>query len=183
MTARRVGSNPAEVTFRVSPRFICRCLSTPADRTSGHPYGRCMTTLWSCPNPACPPTENAPREVEEAGEVARGVSERSLSISDLAALLKVPVSTIYSWNRQGADRRITKSGRASATGEAMCCDGQRRISSRRLSAPVSVARATGEGSSRRWRANRSPFPWTAPSLHLARWPPPARPPLPRYPGR
>ena len=65
------------------------------------------------------------------------------------------------------DRRITKSGRASAIEGAMCCGGQRRISSRRLSAPVSVARATREGSSRRWRANRSPFPWAAPSLH---WP-------------
>jgi predicted DNA-binding transcriptional regulator AlpA len=71
-----------------------------------------MTTLWSCPNPACPPTENAPREVEEPGEVARGVSERSLSISDLAALLKVPVSTIYSWNRQGAGPPHYKIGKS-----------------------------------------------------------------------
>jgi predicted DNA-binding transcriptional regulator AlpA len=71
-----------------------------------------MTTLWSCPNPACPPTENAPREVEEPGEVARGVSERSLSISDLATLLKVPVSTIYSWNRQGAGPPHHKIGKS-----------------------------------------------------------------------
>jgi predicted DNA-binding transcriptional regulator AlpA len=71
-----------------------------------------MTTLWSCPNPACPATENAPREVEELGEVTRGVSERSLSISDLAALLKVPVSTIYSWNRQGAGPPHYKIGKS-----------------------------------------------------------------------
>jgi excisionase family DNA binding protein len=68
--------------------------------------------LWSCPNPDCPPTENAPREVEEPGEVAGSVAERSMSISDLAALLKVPVSTIYSWNRQGAGPPYYKIGKS-----------------------------------------------------------------------
>jgi hypothetical protein len=38
--------------------------------------------------------------------------ERSLSISDLAALLKVPVSTIYSWNRQSAGPPYHKIGKS-----------------------------------------------------------------------
>jgi excisionase family DNA binding protein len=50
--------------------------------------------------------------VEERYEVARGVSERSLSISDLAALLKVSVSTIYSWNRQGVGPPHHKIGKS-----------------------------------------------------------------------
>ena len=70
-----------------------------------------MTTLWSCPSPECPPTDKPPRDVEELGEVADGESQGVLSIQEVAKLLKVPVTTIYAWNRRGEGPPYYKVGR------------------------------------------------------------------------
>jgi excisionase family DNA binding protein len=59
-----------------------------------------MTALWKCPDPDCPPTEIAPKEVEERGD-ASAAAGQILSLHELADLLKVPINTIYKWNRDG----------------------------------------------------------------------------------
>ena len=68
-------------------------------------------TLWSCPSPECPPTDKPPRDVEELGDVANGESQGVLSIQEVAKLLKVPVTTIYAWNRRGEGPPYYKVGR------------------------------------------------------------------------
>jgi excisionase family DNA binding protein len=70
-----------------------------------------MTMLWSCPQAECPPTDKPPRDVEELGEVADGELPAVLSIQEVAKLLKVPVSTIYAWNRRGEGPPHYKVGR------------------------------------------------------------------------
>ena len=67
-------------------------------------------TLWSCPNPECPPTDKPPRDVDELGDVADGESQDVLSIQEVAKLLKVPVSAIYAWNRRGVGPPFYKIG-------------------------------------------------------------------------
>jgi excisionase family DNA binding protein len=86
-------------------------LSTLADATSGDPYGRSMTMLWSCPQAECPPTDKPPRDVEEPGKVANSESNNVLSIQEVAKLLNVPVSTIYAWKRRGEGPPYDKVGR------------------------------------------------------------------------
>jgi excisionase family DNA binding protein len=60
-----------------------------------------MTTLWSCLNPKCPPTDIAPKEVEEPGEERSDEPDQILTTQDVAELLKVPLNTIYKWNKSG----------------------------------------------------------------------------------
>jgi len=54
-----------------------------------------MATLWSCPKSDCPPTEVAPVDVPESGEAASAESERPFTTDEVAALLNVPLDTIY----------------------------------------------------------------------------------------
>jgi excisionase family DNA binding protein len=68
-------------------------------------------TRWSCPSPECPPTDKPPRDVDELADVADGESQDVLSIQEVAKLLKVPVSTIYAWNRRGVGPPHYKVGR------------------------------------------------------------------------
>jgi hypothetical protein len=59
---------------------------------------RYRPSMWTCPDPECPPTVNPPK-VENLDEALR---ERSpFSTSQLAEWLKVPVATIYAWRRMG----------------------------------------------------------------------------------
>jgi excisionase family DNA binding protein len=60
-----------------------------------------MATLWSCPKSDCPPTEIAPVDVPESGEVAGAESERPFTADEVAALLNVPLDTIYEWHKEG----------------------------------------------------------------------------------
>ena len=60
-----------------------------------------MATLWSCPNSDCPPTEIAPVDVSESGEAAGAESERHFTADEVAALLNVPLNTIYGWHKEG----------------------------------------------------------------------------------
>jgi hypothetical protein len=64
------------------------------------PYDRPMPVLWSCPNPDCPPTENAPIDVPESGE-AGAESEPAFTTDEIAALLNVPPDTIAEWHKEG----------------------------------------------------------------------------------
>ena len=61
-----------------------------------------MTTLWSCPNPGCPPTESAPRDVEVLNGSAADESRSSLSLDALAEFAGVSLNTVYQWNQQGS---------------------------------------------------------------------------------
>jgi Helix-turn-helix domain len=75
----------------------------PQSRTSSRSFfakrgDRYPPSVWTCPNPECPPTENQPK-VEKPDEA---LGERSpFSTSQLAEWLKVPVATIYAWRRMG----------------------------------------------------------------------------------
>ena len=60
-----------------------------------------MATLWSCPKSDCPPTEIAPVDVPESGEAAGAESERPFTADEVAALLNVPLDTIYEWHKEG----------------------------------------------------------------------------------
>ena len=60
-----------------------------------------MATLWSCPKSDCPPSEIAPVDVSESGEAAGAESERPFTADEVAALLNVPLDTIYEWHKQG----------------------------------------------------------------------------------
>ena len=60
-----------------------------------------MATLWSCPKSDCPPTEIAPVDVPESGEAAGAESERPFATDEVAALLNVPLDTIYGWHKEG----------------------------------------------------------------------------------
>jgi hypothetical protein len=60
-----------------------------------------MPLLWSCPNPDCPPTENAPIDVPESGEAAGAESEPAFTTDEVAALLTVPPDTIPEWHEEG----------------------------------------------------------------------------------
>jgi hypothetical protein len=59
--------------------------------------------VWTCPNPECPPTENPPK-VEKPDEALR--ERPPFSTSQLAEWLKVPVATIYAWQRWMAGQGI-----------------------------------------------------------------------------
>jgi predicted DNA-binding transcriptional regulator AlpA len=61
-----------------------------------------MTTLWSCPNPGCPLTESAPRDVEELNGSAADESRTSLSPKELAEFAGVSLNTVYQWNQRGS---------------------------------------------------------------------------------
>ena len=60
-----------------------------------------MAKLWSCPKSDCPPTEIAPVDVPESGEAAGAESERPFTTDEVAALLNVPLDTIYGWHKEG----------------------------------------------------------------------------------
>ena len=60
-----------------------------------------MATLWSCPKSDCPPTEIAPVDVRESDEAAGAGSERPFTTDEVAALLNVPLDTIYEWHKEG----------------------------------------------------------------------------------
>jgi excisionase family DNA binding protein len=60
-----------------------------------------MATLWSCPKSDCPPTEIAPVDVPESGESAGAETERPFTTDEVAALLNVPLDTIYEWHKEG----------------------------------------------------------------------------------
>ena len=60
-----------------------------------------MATLWSCPKSDCPPTEVAPVDVPEFGEAAGAGSESPFTTDEVAALLNVPLDTIYEWHKEG----------------------------------------------------------------------------------
>jgi hypothetical protein len=60
-----------------------------------------MPVLWSCPNPNCPPTEIAPVDVPESGEGTSAEAERSFTTDEVAALLNVPLDTIFEWHKEG----------------------------------------------------------------------------------
>jgi excisionase family DNA binding protein len=60
-----------------------------------------MATLWSCPKSDCPPTEIAPVDVPESGESAGAESEPPFTTDEVAALLNVPLDTIYKWHKEG----------------------------------------------------------------------------------
>jgi excisionase family DNA binding protein len=60
-----------------------------------------MATLWSCPKSDCPPTAIAPVDVPESGEAAGAESERPFTTDEVAALLSVPLDTIYKWHKEG----------------------------------------------------------------------------------
>ena len=60
-----------------------------------------MATLWSCPNPDCPPTEIAPVHVAESGKAASAEAERTFTTDEVAALLNVPLDTIHQWHQEG----------------------------------------------------------------------------------
>ena len=64
-----------------------------------------MATLWSCPKSDCPPTEIAPVDVPESGEAAGAESERHFTTDEVAALLNVPLDTIYKWHKEGTGFR------------------------------------------------------------------------------
>jgi excisionase family DNA binding protein len=70
-----------------------------------------MSTLWSCPQAECLPTDKPPRDVEEPDEAADGEVQNVLSIQEVAKLLNVPVSAIYAWNRRGVGPPFYKVGR------------------------------------------------------------------------
>jgi excisionase family DNA binding protein len=70
-----------------------------------------MTTLWTCPKPDCPPTVMAPKDVEEPAEAAGGESDKLLSMEELAALLHVPLNTLYKWNKTGSSPPYYKRGK------------------------------------------------------------------------
>jgi excisionase family DNA binding protein len=60
-----------------------------------------MATLWSCPKSDCPPTEIASVDVPESGEAAGAESEPPFTTDEVAALLSVPLDTIYKWHKEG----------------------------------------------------------------------------------
>jgi excisionase family DNA binding protein len=60
-----------------------------------------MATLWSCPKSDCPPTEIAPLDVPASGEAAGAESEPPFTTDEVAALLNVPLNTIYKWHKEG----------------------------------------------------------------------------------
>ena len=133
---------------------ISRCLSTPADATSGDPYGRSMTMLWSCPQAECPPTDKPPGHVEEPGEVAGGESQEVLSVQEVAKLLKVPVSAIYAWNRRGVGPPFYKVGRKLRYRKSNARKWLAKHLVSRAVCVASVARLIGGASSSRSRPNR-----------------------------
>ncbi|HET9899722.1 MAG TPA: hypothetical protein VFR46_01430, partial [Actinomycetes bacterium] len=53
-----------------------------------------MTTLWSCPNSRCPPTEIAPTEVSQDSEDSTRKDDL-LGIDELAELRQLPLAAIY----------------------------------------------------------------------------------------
>jgi hypothetical protein len=66
----------------------------------------CVTTLWDCPKPGCPRTENAPKELS----VEQAVSDQPIGpgqpaimrVEDVVEFLKLPsVQTVHSWNKKG----------------------------------------------------------------------------------
>jgi excisionase family DNA binding protein len=61
---------------------------------------------WSCPNTDCPPTENAPKELNGAA-----ASHQLVTIDDLAELLQVSRETIYSWSKRGIGPPYHKAGK------------------------------------------------------------------------
>src|SRR5215212_6045620 len=58
-----------------------------------------MATLWSCPNPDCPPIAIAPVDVPESSAGAE--AERTFTTDEVAALLNVPLDTIHHWHQEG----------------------------------------------------------------------------------
>jgi hypothetical protein len=61
-----------------------------------------MATLWSCPNPDCPPIAIAPADVPESGEEASAEAEARFTTDEVARLLNVPLGTIHQWHQEGA---------------------------------------------------------------------------------
>ena len=61
---------------------------------------------WSCPKKDCPPTENAPKELN--GVTA---DRQLLTVDELAELLQVSRETIYTWSRKGIGPSHYKTGR------------------------------------------------------------------------
>jgi len=71
------------------------------ERQSTDPYDRPMPVLWSCPDPNCPTTAIVPVDVPESGEEAGVEAERPFTTDEVAALLNVPLDTIYEWHKEG----------------------------------------------------------------------------------
>ena len=61
-----------------------------------------MTMLWSCPNPGCPPTQSAPRDIEELDGSAADEPRNFLSPQELAEYAGVSLTTVYGWNKQAS---------------------------------------------------------------------------------
>jgi predicted DNA-binding transcriptional regulator AlpA len=53
-----------------------------------------MTMLWKCPNADCLPTEIEPKDVEEVE-----TAESWLSADEVGEFLGVPITTVYTWNK------------------------------------------------------------------------------------
>jgi excisionase family DNA binding protein len=60
-----------------------------------------MPVLWSCPDPNCPPIAIVPVDVPEYDEAAGAESEPPFTTDEVAALLNVPLDTIYEWHKEG----------------------------------------------------------------------------------
>jgi hypothetical protein len=60
-----------------------------------------MPVLWSCPDPNCPPTGMVPVDVPEYDEAAGAESEPQFTTDEVAAMLNVPLDTIYEWHKEG----------------------------------------------------------------------------------
>ena len=67
-----------------------------------------MATLWSCPQSDCPPTEIATVDVPASGEAVGSESERPFTTDEVAALLNVPLDTIYQWHKEGTGLRVIR---------------------------------------------------------------------------
>jgi hypothetical protein len=67
-----------------------------------------MATLWSCPNPDCPPSEIVPVDVPESGEAAGAEAEGTFTTDEVAALLNVPLTPSTSGTRKAQGLRVIR---------------------------------------------------------------------------
>ena len=90
-------SGVAEVRHWASGAFA----DGKGERQSTEPYDRPMPVMWSCPDPNCPPTAAPPVDVPESGEESGVEAEARFTTDEVAALLNVPLDTIYKWHKEG----------------------------------------------------------------------------------
>jgi hypothetical protein len=88
-----------------------------------------MATLWSCPKSDCPPSEIAPVDVPDSGEAAGAGSERPFTADEVAALLNVPLDTIFEWHKQGTGPPGYQSRKSRSRMVCRCLLGRSLISS------------------------------------------------------